>query len=83
VLTGALALVALQVVVTSPETGRIADLFSVPAKAARALIDASVPAIPQLAAPAAAPTADTASLGTAPTPPARRPRTTPSTPATV
>lgn len=50
IITGSLALVALQVVVSSPSTSRIAGLLSVPATLARALIDPNVPAIPDLSA---------------------------------
>lgn len=42
---GALALIALQVVVTSPQTGRLGELLALPAAWARTLIDPNVPAI--------------------------------------
>jgi len=51
-----MALVALEVVVASPQTGTIAQLFALPATWARWLIDPTVPAIPDHSAASAAPT---------------------------
>jgi hypothetical protein len=46
VASGGLALVVLQVLVTSKQTGRIGSLFALPATWAQHLIDPSIPAIP-------------------------------------
>jgi hypothetical protein len=51
-LGGSIALVALDVLLTSPSTSRLAQLFAVPAAAARWLISPSVPGLPNLAKPA-------------------------------
>lgn len=49
-LYAALALVALEVVVTSPQTARIAGLLEFPASVARRLFDPTIPAIPDRSA---------------------------------
>jgi hypothetical protein len=46
VLGGALALVTLQVLVTSNQTSRLAGLFTVPADLAEQFLNPNVPAIP-------------------------------------
>jgi hypothetical protein len=51
-LGGSIALVALDVLLTSPSTGGIAGLFAVPAAAARWLISPNVAGLPNLAKPA-------------------------------
>lgn len=53
--TGSISLIVLQVVLSSPQTGRLGLLFRLPAEWARRLIDPAIPAIPNLAG-AAAPT---------------------------
>jgi hypothetical protein len=55
-LGGSIALVALDVLLTSPSTGRLAQLFAVPAAAARWVISPNVPGLPNLAKPTTAPT---------------------------
>jgi hypothetical protein len=57
VAVGSLSLIALQVVVTSPQTGRLAELLALPASWARWLIDANVPGIPDLSGTSTTPTA--------------------------
>jgi hypothetical protein len=54
--SGALALVALQVVVSSNQTGRIAQLLALPAAWARRLIDPTVPGIPARGSTSTSPT---------------------------
>lgn len=57
VASGSLALIALQTILTSKQTGRIGDLFALPASWARRLIDPTVPAIANRAASTTTPTA--------------------------
>jgi hypothetical protein len=73
--SGALALVALQVIVTSQQTARIAGLFALPAAAARWLISPDVPGIPDHTKPAAAKSTSTTSV-TIPAPLPAPPRST-------
>lgn len=64
--SGALALVALDALVSSPETGRIGDLFAVPGAVAQWLIDPGKVAIPDLSGAGSS----TPSAGAPSTPPA-------------
>lgn len=57
-ISGSIALIGLEVLVTSPQTGRIATLLQLPATWARYLIDPNIPGIPNKAK-AAAPTTPT------------------------
>lgn len=50
VLAAALVLIALEVVVTSPQTSRIAGLLHVPATLAQHLFDPTIPALPDRSA---------------------------------
>lgn len=52
VISGSVALIGLEVLVTSPQTGRIAALFALPATLARDLIDPNIPGVPNKAKPA-------------------------------
>jgi hypothetical protein len=54
ILAGALALIALQVVVQAPASKRVAGLLGVPAAIAARFIDPRIPAIPERKAPASA-----------------------------
>jgi hypothetical protein len=49
IISGSIALIVLQVLLSSPQTGRLAGLFAIPADLARRLIDPDIPAIPNLA----------------------------------
>jgi hypothetical protein len=49
VLSGSIALVALEVLLTSKQPGRIAQLFALPAAWARYLVDPAIPGIPNRA----------------------------------
>lgn len=72
ILSGSLALIVLEVIVSSPQTGRLASLFALPATWARWLIDPTIPGIPMTAAgarlPGAAPAAPAATSTATPTP---------------
>lgn len=47
VLVGALTLIVLQALVSSPNAGKLADLFRVPGNVALRFLDPTIPAIPQ------------------------------------